>query len=362
MQKRHLPGLGQEVSAIGAGCWTIGGLATNRGTPIGWQGVSAQKAFEGLCHAFDLGVTLYDTADVYGLGRSERLLGRLLAQVDRSRLTVSSKVGYFAGTAAHPYVQAQILRQFATTCENLGTDYLDVYFLHSTDFGPDDQHLDEAVETLRRLRREGSVRALGMRAPHEFAEEWAQEPGHPQADGTARFLELFGRIRPDVLTVRHNMLSPVYGPSETDIFAFARRHGVGVLIKQALGQGLLLAAHTPERPPTFPTGDHRRGDSRFSASSLAVVHAGLDDIGRRFGSTRADRIRVALGYALAADPSAAVLVGFRDAEQINANLTSIGEPLSPQDIGEIRTAMSLVRDKLFPHQTTHPNTVESTTC
>lgn len=360
MDKRFLHGLDRDVSALGAGCWTIGGLATNRGTPIGWAGVTEDSALDGLGRAYDRGVTFFDTADVYGMGRSERLVGRLLAQIDRSRVTVSSKVGYFAGTSEHPYCASQILRQFETTCENLGTEYLDVYFLHSADFGPDDHYLPEAVETLQAIKQDGRVRAIGMKAPHEFAVEWASTPRHPQLAASARFLGLFGLVRPDVLIVRHNLLSPTYGPQETDIFALARQSGTGVLIKQALGQGLLIGAHDPEQPRTFHTADHRHGDPRFGKHALHAIHAGLSDLGDRFGASLRDRIRVALQYALSADPNAPVLIGFRDAEQITVNLDSVGEPLTDEDVGAIRAVMAPVRAMLFPDTMPNRTAVETT--
>ncbi|MGH3429828.1 MAG: aldo/keto reductase, partial [Mycobacteriales bacterium] len=108
LERRVLSGLDAEVSAIGAGCWTIGGPATNRGVPIGWDHVDPDAAYAGLVRAYELGITLYDTADVYGLGHSERLLGRLLRIADRSSVVVASKVGYFAGTACHTYHPTQI--------------------------------------------------------------------------------------------------------------------------------------------------------------------------------------------------------------------------------------------------------------
>jgi 1-deoxyxylulose-5-phosphate synthase len=273
LPRRVLPGLNTEMSAIGAGCWTIGGPATNRGVPIGWDDVNPIAAYEGLLRAHDLGVTLFDTADVYGLGQSERLLGRLLARVDRGSMVVSSKVGYFAGIGAHPYQPRQIRHQFATTLDNLGTDYLDVYFLHSSDFGEDDHFLDVAVEIMHELRAQSLIRAIGMRAPLTFAAEWATSD-RPEATVTARWLHLFEVIRPDVVTVRYNLLSPLYRPQETDIFDFARHHGVGVLIKQALGQGALLRRHTGARP-AFSREDHRSRDPRFRPAALAGLEARL---------------------------------------------------------------------------------------
>jgi hypothetical protein len=97
-----------------------------------------------------------------GLGRSERLLGRLLRTVDRSTIVVSSKVGYFAGTACHPYQPAQMRHRFATTLDNLGTDYLDIYHLHSSDFGPDDQYR-------HRSARRGADSPMATSVPHHPA-------------------------------------------------------------------------------------------------------------------------------------------------------------------------------------------------
>lgn len=134
----------------------------------------------------------------------------------------------------------------------------------------------------------------------------------PDAAQAARFLRLFDAIRPDVVTARYNLLSPLYAGGETDIFAFARRHGIGVLIKQALGQGLLLGSHHPHIP--------------------APIRA-------RFGDRPADLARVALRYALQHAPDAVVLVGFRNANQIHTTLTCLGDPLRPEEIDWIRGAL-----------------------
>jgi len=337
LPRRVLAGLGVEVSAIGAGCWTIGGPATNNNVPIGWDRVDPDAALAGLHHAHDLGVTLYDTADVYGLGRSERLLGRLLSTIDRTTVTVSSKVGYFAGTSRHPYTPAQIRHQFATTLDNLGTDYLDIYHLHSTDFGPHDQHLKPALDVIHHLRDRGQIRAIGIRAPHTFAAQWATTSTSQGAEA-ARFLHLFHTIRPDILTVRYNLLSPLYQPDETDIFTLARHHRVGVVIKQALAQGLLLTPPHQSRP-RFTEGDHRSRDPLFQPAALAALRQRLAPLRERFGSSPGDLARVALRYALHHAPDSPVLVGFRDADQIHTTITSLGPPLTTDELTDIRNLL-----------------------
>jgi aryl-alcohol dehydrogenase-like predicted oxidoreductase len=351
MDHRRLPGLDRTVSALGAGCWTIGGPATNRGVPIGWADTDDQEALAALHTAHDLGITLFDTADVYGMGHSERLLGQLLRTIDRDTATISSKVGYFAGTAEHPYQATQLTHQFETTLRNLGTGYLDLYFLHSTDFGPHDRYLDDALNAIQSLKARGLIKAVGMRAPHDFAEQWA-DTDHPQSTPTARFLNLFHQIQPEVLTVRHNLLSPLYKPHETDIFSFARRRGIGILIKQALGQGILTGRYSPQSTLSFPAGDHRVADPTFRSPALARAHRILGRLGERFGDSPRDRIRVALQYANTADPRAVVLVGFRDRFQVAANVTALTDPLSADDLAGIRAILAGVDGTIGPAPTT----------
>ncbi|WP_167975656.1 aldo/keto reductase [Lentzea indica] len=343
LERRVLPGLDKEVSVIGAGCWTIGGPAANNGVPIGWDDVDPHEAFAALLKAHELGVTFYDTADVYGLGRSERLLGRLVREVGRDGLIISSKVGYFAGTGPHPYHPDQMRHQLNTTLANLSTDHLDAYFFHSNDFGDDDRYLADAIKLMHKWHADGIIGAIGIRAPHVFAQQWADGDGQHSAE-SARFLKLFQDIAPDVVQARFNLLSPLYGPDETDIFAFARLHGVGVLIKQALGQGVLLGGYDPDRPPTFSHTDHRSTDPAFTAEALRVASTKLAPLRDRFGHDPAALVRVVLRYVLQSAPDSIVLTGFRHAAQIHTNVTCLGNPLTDDELVEIRTLL---------HSTTH---------
>ncbi|GLY29837.1 aldo/keto reductase [Kineosporia sp. NBRC 101731] len=227
--------------------------------PIGWDDVDPQTALAALVRALELGINLFDTADVYGHGTSERLLGRLLVSAEREDVVICTKGGFFAEKGEHPYEPQRLQRQILRSLTNLGTDYIDCYFLHSSNFGPNDQYLQQALELLRGLRDMRVIRAIGMRAPHTFAEEWARGEG-PTATRTARWLHLFHMIQPQVIAVRYNLLSSPAHEGETDIFAFARRHDVGVLIKQALGQGRLVRNYSSHPTPVFSAQDHRSAD------------------------------------------------------------------------------------------------------
>ncbi|MGH8904393.1 MAG: aldo/keto reductase [Egibacteraceae bacterium] len=343
LQRRRLGSNGIEVFPLGVGCWAIGGEGVNLGLPMGWSTAEDRASLQGLLRAFELGANLFDTADVYGHGRSERLLGRFLREVPRDQAVITSKVGYFAGTAPSAYQPLHMRHQLEQTLDNLSTDYLDIYFLHNFDFGPDDAYLAGAIEQMQAFRAQGLVRAIGMRGPHRFALEGLAAPKAGRSDKHARFRKVFGLVQPDVLAVRYNPLTPD-GPD--DVFAWTRRHGTGVLINKPLAQGLLTGKYDPVRPPTFGPGDHRSRKRWFTPAALGVLHDGLAPLRERFGSRPADLVRVALRYCLQHAEDAAVLVGFTTPEQVEMNFTCLGEPLTDEDVAFVRTVTRRLREAL----------------
>jgi methylglyoxal reductase len=347
LERRQLGSSGLEASALGVGCWAIGGPAVNLDLPMGWSTADDTAALEGLARAFELGATLFDTADVYGLGHSERLLGRFLRQVPREQVMVASKVGYFRGTATNAYQPLHLRHQLEQTLENLGTDYLDVYFLHNFDFGPDDAYLPAAIEQMRGFQQAGLIRAVGMRGPHRLATERLTTPKGERGDKHARFRKVFGLVRPEVLAVRYNLLTPDPEPGGPgDIFAFAARHGAGVLVNKPLAQGLLTGKYQPARPPSFGPGDHRLRKRWFTSQALAVIQEGLAPLRERFGPRPQDLVRVALRSCLQRAEGAAVLVGFTTPDQVTMNLTCLDAPLTADELAFLRAAMAKLRARL----------------
>jgi methylglyoxal reductase len=342
LPRRTLGSCGIEVPVLGVGCWTIGGPDTNLGLPMGWGPTDDGEALTGLERAYGLGARLFDTADVYGHGRSERLLGRLVEQVSRSSLVLSSKVGYFRGTAPHGYHPVHMRHQLEQTLNNLRTDYLDVYFFHHAEFGENDQWLDAAIETMRQFRAEGLVRAIGMRGPHRFALDRLN--GRTRTDKVARFQTLFESIQPDVLAVRDNLLTPQ--DHSEGIFAFAARHRCGVLINKPLAQGLLTGSHHPSAPREFGEGDHRRRKRWFTPAALTILTEGLEELQGHVGRTTQELVRIALWSCLDRYEHAAVLVGFSTPEQIEMNLTSLGPSPTGEELAVAREIMGRVQAQL----------------
>ncbi|MEV6966516.1 aldo/keto reductase [Hamadaea sp. NPDC051192] len=164
MTTRKLGRSGIEVSALGLGCWAIGGpLWDETGQPWGWGEADDDESVRAVHRALDLGVTFFDTASNYGAGHSERVLGRALAG-RRDSVVVASKFGYTFEESKRLAIGDDGTPAYMLSCldgilARLGTDYLDLYQLHLGDL-PIEQALD-LVDPLEKLVAEGRIRAYG---------------------------------------------------------------------------------------------------------------------------------------------------------------------------------------------------------
>lgn len=338
---------GLLVSEIGIGCWAIGGPDWNLNMAMGWSGVSDGQSLAGLRQAFECGANFFDTADVYGHGRSERLVGRFLSEVSRQEVILSTKVGYFQGCAPHAYHPLHLRHQLEMSLQNLGTDYIDVYSLHNLQFGEHDEYFDGAIEMMHRFQEEGKIRWIGMRGPHVYS------PFRGIQDTTKenkyeRFLNIAPLVDPAVIQVRYNMISPTFDRPETDLFAWAQQRNIGVVINKPVGQGLLLDKYDPLNPPAFPPGDHRRQKQWFQTQGLALLRKRLTLLKERFGGTTADLVRVALQYCLARSSQAVAVVGFTTPQHVAMNLAIAHQELSDDDIRFIRATMAGINEEIGP--------------
>lgn len=322
---RTLGRCGIEVPALGIGCWGIGGPDENLGLPMGWAtGGDMAASIAGLETAYQLGARLFDTADVYGHGRSERILGQLVKAVDRQSLVLTSKVGYFAGTASHGFEPRHMRRQLEQTLDNLGTSYLDVYFFHHSNFGDGQTLLEGAAEAMRTFQAEGLIRIIGMRGPHRYAPERRVMPREMRSDKLSQFERVFEKINPEVLAVRDNVLTPA--SHTAGIYSLARKHRLGVLINKPLGQGLLTGAYSADRVRRFGPGDHRLNKRWFTSPAIKIIEEGINEVRRSGGvSSNCALISLMLWACLDRYDHAAVLAGFTSRDQAAANLQCLGE-------------------------------------
>lgn len=344
MPRRRLGRTELEVGVVGAGCWAIGGPDVNLGLPMGWGEVAESDALAGLSTSYESGVNLFDTADVYGHGRSERLVGQFVSGVERTSVVLTSKVGYFAGTAPHAYDKRHMRRQLEQSLENMQTDYLDIYFLHNSNFGADDKYLDDAIESMNEFRSEGLIGFVGMRGPHRYALDRVTE-GKPKEDKQARFEFVFNLVRPEVLAIRDNLLSPS-GRSE-GIYRFAAEHDCGVLTNKPLSQGLLAGSYLNRPVRQFDLGDHRQRKAWFQPEALAIVNAGLAQVLDAIDSTdRSDLLALAVWACLERYEGSIALCGFANAEQAAMNANSARSMPDRESLELARRVMSEVQASL----------------
>ena len=130
MKYRRLGKSNIEVSEISLGCWTMGGLDWVNGEPNGWANVDEAEVERAINYAIDHGVNHFDNADVYGNGRAERMLARILG-TRTNNFIIATKIGWFPGTAAHAFESAHIRHQCEQSLINLKRDYIDLILFSS---------------------------------------------------------------------------------------------------------------------------------------------------------------------------------------------------------------------------------------
>jgi aryl-alcohol dehydrogenase-like predicted oxidoreductase len=163
MDKRKLGRSGLEVSAMGMGCWAIGGPFWKNGQPVGWGQVNDEESVRAIQRAVDLGITFFDTAAVYGCGHSERVLGKALAG-QHERVIIATKFGQIFDEETRQVLgydtsPEKIHRDCEASLRRLNVDRIDLYQLHVKDL--DEERALVVRDTLEDLVREGKIRFYG---------------------------------------------------------------------------------------------------------------------------------------------------------------------------------------------------------
>jgi myo-inositol catabolism protein IolS len=324
MKYRKIGRTDVAVSEISLGCWTMGGLNWTDGKANGWANVDEAEIAAAIKRAVDAGVNHFDNADLYGNGRAERLLARVLQRLGLKSedFVIATKVGHFRGTAEHAYDPLHIRHQCEQSLKNLQRDYVDIYYLHHGDFGPNGEWLAGAAATLDALVKEGKVRIKGQSA-------------YSDAD----FARAVPVVKPAVLQSWGNALRPNFIKPDSVVGKLLAEHQMSFVAFGPLQQGILLDKFDPENPPQFDEGDIRRTDDRFQPDFLRPLKPKLAQMKARFGATVEDLSAVAQRYVLNHPHVACTIPGFRNERQVACNLSAVNRQLSAEDMAFI--------DKIF---------------
>jgi aryl-alcohol dehydrogenase-like predicted oxidoreductase len=322
MQYRKLGKTNIEVSEISLGCWTMGGLNWVDGTPNGWANVDEKEISEAINYAIDNGVNHFDNADVYGNGKAERMLARILDK-RTNQFIIATKVGWFPGTAAHAYEPKHIRHQCEQSLINLRRDYIDIYYFHNGNFGKNDEYLDEAVETMYKLKDEGKIRMIGQSA-------------YSHDD----FIKLIPKVKPEVIQAFASAVDDRFIQEGSPTRKLLDEHQISFIAFGPLSQGILLGKYNSANPPMFEAGDHRARSLRFKPENLKQIEPKVEKLKARFGSSNSELSRVALQYLLFYKQVGAVIPGFRNLEQVKSNLSGTDNPLTEDEFNYIKEIFS----------------------
>lgn len=310
MDQRTLGSTGRTVSAIGLGTWQLG---------ADWGEVSESDARAVLEAAVDSGVTLLDTADVYGDGRSEQLIGSFLRDRGADHgLTVATKMGRRVDQVPENYRLEHFREWTDRSRRNLGVDTLDLVQLHCPPSATITGHATwEALDT---LVADGAIAAYGVSV--ETCDQALAAIARPGCASVQIILNAF-RLKP-----------------LEQVLPAARAAGVGILARVPLASGLLSGRY--DEDTSFAEDDHRHYNRDGSAFDVGETFSGVDyrtgvEAAREFsalvrehGPEGATPAQVALAWCAQADGVTSVIPGARNPEQARANAAAGSlPPLSP---------------------------------
>ena len=297
MQQRPLGRTGRTVSPIGLGTWQLG---------ADWGEVSESDARAVLAASVDKGVTLFDTADVYGDGRSESIIGAFLAERPGPDIVVATKMGRRLAQEPENYSPANFRAWTDRSRANLGVDTLDLVQLHCP---PTSVYADDRVfDALDTLVDEGAMADYGVSV--EKVEEALTAIARPRVASVQIILNAF-RLKP-----------------LDDVLPAARANGVGIIARVPLASGLLSGRYTLETQ--FAANDHRSFNRHGESFDVGETFSGVDYATgvraaaeftelARAASPDATAAQVALAWVAAQDGVSSVIPGARNPEQARSN-------------------------------------------
>lgn len=311
MKKIVLGRTGVNVSRISLGTWSFGGASvSSNNQPVGWAGQSEKDSQLALQKAHEVGINHWDTADVYGNGISESIIGTMWNKVSRNEIFLATKIGWDMGSYDHWYHPMQMKINMERSLKNLKVNCVDLMYLHHCNFGKQDEYFEEALEVIKKFQEEGKTRFIGL-------SDWSSN----------KIMKFISRVNPDVIQPYRNVMDDTY--ASTGLKNYVEANNLGICFFSPLKHGLLTGKYT--EPATFETGDFRTTVKDFADQRLIdKMKTNKSKLEERFAN-HPEPVMHGLVDALLTDvPTGCVLLGQRNVEQVEA-AAQLGEALSNED-------------------------------
>lgn len=320
MQYRKFGNTDLLVSEIGFGSWAIGGNAMVGNTPIGWGKADDAVSVKAIHAALDAGINFFDTADIYGLGHSEDLLGKELANQD---VIIATKVGNVARSEQFTvdYTKEYILSACHASLKRLRKKRIDYYQLHSARL----QHLQngECVEAMQQLQEEGKIRYWGI----------SLNTFHPQPEAEYFIQNKIGN--------GFQLVFNLINQKALELVKQAGENGYGVIARMPLQFGLLTGKF--DEHATFSKDDHRhfRLTEEALIQSLQLLKEKVWPVAEK---ENISKTALALSFILGVQEISTVIPGIRTPEHVQQNTAGLKK--LPNEI--MQQLLSLGKNEMQP--------------
>ena len=313
MQKRNLGKSGLEVSAIGFGAM---GMSQSYGPPPGTR----EEMIVVLREAFERGVSFFDTAEIYGAGKNEELVGEALAPF-KERVVIATKFGFkdpAAGASAGVDSRPERIKQVAeASLKRLRVDAIDLFYQHRVDPAVP---IEDVAGAVKDLIEEGKVKHFGL------------------SEASAKTIRRANAVQP--LTAVQSEYSLWWREAEKEILPTCEALGIGFVPFSPLGKGFLTGKI--DETTTFDSTDFRNTIPRFTPENRKANQTVVDILKKIAERKKATSAQIALAWLLAQEPWIVPIPGTRKIERLEENIGAASIELTPSDLREIEDAASTI--------------------
>lgn len=304
LESTHIGLIKKSLSKLGLGCWAIGGTD--------WGNQDDNDSLDALKAAFERGITHFDTAQVYGKGHSEQLIGRALKGV-RDKVFIASKMMYTPYTKVEASIEKSLKR--------LQTDYIDLFYIHWPKRNGD---LALMMEALEKARQKGLIRGIGV---SNFSIDQMKE------------VMQVGRI--DAHQMCYNLL---WRWAEKDLVPFCIKNQISIISYSSIAQGILTGKF--EREFEFETGDHRRNTILFDDEVWPFVYEGVEQLKQIAVEAGRPLIDLVIHWIVNRPGISSVLIGARNSTQIEQNINAFQGKINSSILNRLSEISNSLQHKI----------------